>query len=110
MEYKPIIREPVKYKEQKKDSELMAKYRVILKVKKDFWKYREVAESFSMHRNSVRNIIKSFEEKIDTSVQSELLDTRNNFSVREIEEKLFPILGKKTAINEVQQNSKKSLF
>ena len=96
MRYKPIIREPVSYKEQKKLSELMAKYRVILQVKKDKYSCIDVAQNFSMHRNSVSSIIKDFSQKIEASVQRELLESNNNFSVREIEEKLSPILGKKT--------------
>ena len=96
MRYKPITREPVSYKQQKKDSELMAKYRVILKVLKDKNTQVSVAESFSMSRNSVRNIIKDFTQKIDDDVQAELLKRENNFSIGEIEEKLLPILGKKT--------------
>lgn len=96
MRYKPIIREPVSYKSQKKTSELMVKYRVILQVIKDKKNRVEVATIFSMHRNSVGKICKDFSEKIEERIQAELLDTSTDFSVREIEEKLFPILGKKT--------------
>ena len=96
MRYKPITREPVSYKEEKKVSELMAKYRIILKVLKNGESRVRVARSFSMSRNSVRNIVNDFAVNIESSVQTELLDASNDFSVREIEEKLFPILGKKT--------------
>ena len=95
MTYKPIIQEPVSYKEQKKENELMAKYRVILKVLKHKRKQSEVAESFSMHRNSVRNIVNDFIEKVSSETQKELLNPDNNYSIQEIEENLFPILGEK---------------
>ena len=45
------------YKQQKKTSELMAKYRVVLKVVKDGESKKDVGKIFSMHRNSVRNIV-----------------------------------------------------
>jgi hypothetical protein len=96
MSYKPITKEPVSYKEQKKENELMAKYRVILDVIKHKQKRVEVAKKYSMSRNSVRNIISDFLFLVKKEIQIELLSPIFQFSILEIEEKLSSILGKKT--------------
>ena len=64
MSYKPIIREPVSYKEQKKSSELMAKYRVILQVKKDKYSRWVVSKEIG------QKILDIYEKRMSVNIEN----------------------------------------
>ena len=84
------------YKEQRKGDELITKYRIILDVLRQNHPATTVAEKYSMHRNTIGNIINAFKTNIPTVLQKELLAASSNLSRCEIQEKLTPILNKTT--------------
>jgi hypothetical protein len=63
----------MKYKEQIKQDELITKIRIIRYVKKEHMPINQIATAFSCHRNTIGNIIKSFDEKIPLENQGLLL-------------------------------------
>lgn len=63
----------MKYKKQIKENELITKIRIIRYVKKEHLPINEIANSFSMHRNTIGEIIKAFEENISPEDQYLLL-------------------------------------
>ncbi len=85
-----IIKEPMSYKQQVKENELIAKLRIIREVKVHFLPKTNIAYKFSMHRNTIRNIITDFEEQIAPKNQIDLLQNKT-LTKQEIEEKLFPM-------------------
>lgn len=68
-----IPKEPMSYKQYKKENELVTKLRLIRRVILDGWTRKETAEAFSCHRNTVSYLVKDFEAKISSEVQEELL-------------------------------------
>jgi len=72
--YVPIVpKEAMQYKEQIKTSELITKIRIIRYVKKEHLPIVAVAKSFSCHRNTIRNIIRAFEQFVSEEEQRALL-------------------------------------
>ena len=84
-----LTKEPMSYKLLKKDSQLLTKLRLIRRVKVDGWSKVETASCFDCHRNTVLNLISTFETEIPSSVQEELLT--NRFSFDQLEKLLFPL-------------------
>ncbi len=80
------------YKEQIKNQELLTKLRIIRFVLVNNYLQAEVAAKFSMHRNTVTNIINNFKSKINEDIQSELLI--KNLSWPEIVARLKPLRNK----------------
>ena len=98
MKIKLILqKEAMSYKQQIKGDELITKFRVIRNVLVHAYPRGLVADKFLMHRNSVRNIIESFESNIDPSAQEVLLRWDNKFSRLELEDMLKPILNSSRA-------------
>ncbi|MBU3978964.1 hypothetical protein KKE68_04670 [Patescibacteria group bacterium] len=92
----PIItKEVMNYKEQIKANELITKIRIIRYVKKEHLPITEVAKSFSMHRNTIGNIIKAFERAITQANQCMLLSSGVQNSQEELITRYQNILNKK---------------
>jgi len=70
--YQIIAKEPMTYKKQKKDNELLVKLRIIKDRKYANLKVKEICYKYSVHRNTVRNIINKF-ETLDKKTKSTLL-------------------------------------
>ncbi len=92
----PIIlpQERMSYKEQSKQDELIAKFRVITDVKLHGYPKTSVANKYCMHRNTVNQLIKSFENNICLEIQHDLLNRSSSFTEEEINKKLFAIKNK----------------
>jgi len=84
-----LSKEPMSYKLLKKDSQLLTKLRLIRKVKVDGWSRLETAYSFSCHRNTVSNLITSFERNIPLSTRQELL--RGHLTLDRLDGLLLPL-------------------
>lgn len=92
----PIItKEVMNYKEQIKANELITKIRILRYVKKEHLPITEVAKSFSMHRNTIGNIIKAFERAITQANQCMLLSSGVQNSQEELITRYQNILNKK---------------
>jgi hypothetical protein len=92
----PILtKEAMKYKEQIKENELITKIRIIRYVLKEHLPIVQVAQSFSMHRNTIGKIIKAFEETITPQDQYELLRIGGSVSSVELIERYQNMLNKK---------------
>src|SRR3990167_10917252 len=73
MKLRPTLScEPMSYKEQVKDNELIAKWRVIREVIVSGQPRTAVAKKFSMHRNTVGGLVNDFLLLIPTSLQQEI--------------------------------------
>lgn len=97
MKQKTLLpKEPMSYKQQRKESELTVKFRIITDVLRHRYPQTAVADKYRMHRNCVGKIIKAFRENISPGTQAELL-SGDSFSRLEMEEKLAPIRNKSTA-------------
>lgn len=90
-----IAKEAMQYKEQIKENELITKIRIIRYVKKEHLPIVEVARSFSMHRNTIGNIIKTFERTIVTEDQLLLLRQGNQSTAEALAFRYHHILNKK---------------
>ncbi|MDP3987934.1 MAG: hypothetical protein Q8P80_02210 [Candidatus Levybacteria bacterium] len=90
-----IAKEAMKYKEQIKTNELITKIRIIRYVKKEHIPIVEVANSFSMHRNTIGKIIKAFEKTITPEDQYLLLCPGVQTSSEELIQRYQNILNKK---------------
>jgi len=89
-----LPREPMSYKQQIKSDELLTKLRIIRLVKNQRQTKVNVSQVFSCHRNTVRNIIKAFEENLSLHEQKQLLT--NSFDKVELLEKMTPVKSKST--------------
>lgn len=90
-----IPKEVMQYKEQIKTTELVTKIRIIRYVLKDRMPICQVAQSFSCHRNTIHNIIRSFEELISEDDQMLLLKPREQYSQDELLLRYQNILNRK---------------
>ncbi|MGH9856729.1 MAG: hypothetical protein ACRD4B_02685, partial [Acidobacteriota bacterium] len=90
-----IPNEPMQYKEQIKENELITKIRIIRYVLKDHIPVCHVALSFSCHRNTIRNVIRSFEELVSEDDQALLLKPGSQVSQDELLLRYQNILNKK---------------
>jgi putative transposase len=79
-----IAKEVMKYKEQIKETELVTKIRIVRAARRDHIPVTQVAEAFSCHRNTVRNILKTFAKKVPIEDQSLLLSSGGSFSHEEL--------------------------
>jgi len=61
---KILPKESMTYKKQIKTNELITKLRIIKLVEKARFSQSAIAEKFSCHRNTVRNIVGQFRKKI----------------------------------------------
>lgn len=86
--------EAVSYKKQIKKQELLTKLRMIKLVKGGFTRI-EVARKFRCHRNTVGNIIREFERKIEKEDKQKLL--HSSLSLKEANNLLSPLKNKKRA-------------
>jgi hypothetical protein len=77
------------YKEQGKDSELLAKWRVIREVAVNGEPQTAVAAKFSMHRNTVRGLVANF-KALPHEIQQVLIGAAH-LTLPELEEKLSPL-------------------
>ena len=68
-----LPQEPMSYKHQIKNDELITKLRVIRNVKLAKRTNIEVAKQFHCHRNTISNILNSFSHKISKHNQALLL-------------------------------------
>jgi len=84
-----LSKEPMSYKHLKKDSQLLTKLRIIRKVLGDGWSKKDTAYSFSCHRNTVLNLVRTFNKSFSPSVQQELL--KGHFSLDQLESLLAPL-------------------
>ncbi len=89
----------MQYKEQINKNELITKIRIIRYVKKEHVPITQVAKSFSCHRNTIRNIIKAFEDESNISKKNQLmlLSPGANYSQEELVVRYENILNKKRA-------------
>ena len=69
-----ITKDPMTYKEQKKENELLVKLRIIKDRIKAGKQVKNIAYKYTLHRNTVRNIIKQF-EKLDKERQAIVLNS-----------------------------------
>jgi len=98
-----LTKEPMSYKEQIRENEAVTKLRIIRDVKLNKHSHASVADKFSMHRNSVGNIVRAFEKIISSKIQQKLL--YNNALLKdEIEEMLQPIKN----LSSVPRSNKRS--
>lgn len=68
------------YKQQIKTSELITKIRIIRAVKKDRVPIIQVANAFSCHRNTIANILETFEKNIPDNNKQRILDHQPSLS------------------------------
>lgn len=68
--------QPMAYKEQKKQHEELVKLKMIRLYSHERIKLIQIAKSFGCHRNTVRNIVKQFEENVSTRDKERLLNGR----------------------------------
>lgn len=85
----------MEYKEQIRTSELITKIRIIRYVKKEHIPVTNVAQNFSCHRNTIRNIIRVFERVVSHEDQHLLLKAEGQYSQVELMERYQTILNKK---------------
>ena len=85
----------MEYKEQIKTNELITKIRIIRYVKKEHLPIVQIAQSFSMHRNTIRKIIKAFEKTITPEDQTLLLSPGVQNSHIELVQRYQNMLNKK---------------
>ena len=112
-----LTKELMSYKQQRKESELLIKLRIIRDVIVSNTKKIDVANKFSMHRNTVSNIIKSFNKRISKDTKHKIIDLDSSFSNEEINDMLSslknnstkPISNKRSASKE-QEDLIKSYF
>jgi len=91
MKLRPTLScEPMSYKEQVKDNELIAKWRVIREVIVSGQPRTAVAKKFSMHRNTVGGLVNDFLLLIPTSLQQEIRQ-ENGRTKLWLEELLSPL-------------------
>jgi uncharacterized protein YktA (UPF0223 family) len=84
-----LSKEPMSYKHQKKESELLVKLRIIRRVLLDGWSKVETAYSLDCHRNTVLNLVRAFKKNVPLSVQEELLT--GHFSLDQLQALLSPL-------------------
>lgn len=65
--------EPMSYKQQSKDNDLLTKWRVLREVIVNDRSHTAVAQKFSMHRNTVRVLVNNFETLIPAESKDFLL-------------------------------------
>ena len=115
----PIIltQEFMSYKEQCKQNELIAKLKVIRDVKLHKYPKTSIARKFSMHRNTVKNIIDSFDKNFSLEKQYSVLQNSTSLKLEKINEKLSLIKNKsrkpnsnKRCANKTQEELIKSYF
>ena len=87
--------DPMTYKKQRKENELITKLRIIKLVKKDGYKKAMVARKFMCHRNTVGNIVKLFETKIPKEKQVEIL-SNPSLELEDLKKLLAPIENRST--------------
>jgi len=87
--------DPMTYKKQRKENELITKLRIIKLVKKDGYKKAMVARKFMCHRNTVENIVKLFETKIPKEKQVEIL-SNPSLELEDLKKLLAPIENRST--------------
>jgi len=85
----------MQYKEQIKTSELITKIRIIRYVRKEHIPITQVAKSFSCHRNTIRNIVKAFEEVVSPEDQLLLVKPGLPCSQEELVSRYHNMLNKK---------------
>ncbi len=83
------------YKEQIKTSELITKIRIIRYVLKEHVPVVQVAKSFSCHRNTVSNIVRTFEKKVSVSDQDLLLSAGTSCSQEDLVSRYEKLLNHK---------------
>lgn len=86
--------EPMSYKEQKRENELLTKLRILKLHRIGKYTKSNIAQSFSCSRNTIKGIIDSFDKYIPKSDQDSLLYSQQD--LKSIEEKLKPLLSKST--------------
>lgn len=79
-----IAKEVMRYKEQIKQDELTTKVRIIRYVRKEHLPITQVATAFSCHRNTIGNIIATFDEKISPEDQRLLLRPGTSLTQEEL--------------------------
>ncbi|MDP4011496.1 MAG: hypothetical protein Q8P72_04700 [Candidatus Roizmanbacteria bacterium] len=79
-----IAKEVIMYKEQIKEMELITKVRIVRAVRKDHIPIGKVAEAFSCHRNTIANILSTFEKNFSEEDQTLLLNPHTHISQREL--------------------------
>ena len=89
-----LYKEIMNYKEQIKDNQLITKFKIIKDFKIHWLSKVEIAYKYSMHRNCVFNIIKSFDCNIDPWIKEKLLSSSNNLTKIELENMLTWIKSK----------------
>lgn len=82
------------YKQQIKENELITKIRIIRSVKKDHVPIIQVAKAFSCHRNTITNIINTFEKTVKFENRKRLLESHASLSAEEINFMYAPIANK----------------
>lgn len=90
-----VPKEAMKYKEQIKQNELITKIRIIRYVKKEHLPIGQVAKSFSMHRNTIGNIIKTFEKVIPPEDQLLLLQPGTQSTSEQLISRYRQLLNRK---------------
>lgn len=85
----------MQYKDQIKANELITKIRIIRYVLKENIPVIQVAESFSCHRNTVRNIVHAFKRDVSKEDQLLLLNPASSYSLEELSRRFGCILNKK---------------
>lgn len=87
-----IPREPMSYKQQIKENELLTKLKIIKLVNLSELTNKEVADIFRCHRNTVSNIKTQFKKL--NQVTQQILLTQNSLTLDEIRDYLLPIKNK----------------
>lgn len=90
-----ILTEPMSYKQQIKENELLTKLRMIKLAKKGGYKQTQIAKKFRCHRNTVGAMVREFEAEIASKDQEKLL--HSNLSMGQIEELLAPLKNRSRA-------------
>lgn len=98
-----IAKEVMTYKEQIKHNELITKIRIIRYVRKEHLPIGQVAEAFSCHRNTIGNIIKTFDERITKEEQARLVTNGTSLT----QEMLFSQYGRLLNTKRIPKSNKR---
>lgn len=90
---KILTSEPMTYKSQKRENEILTKLRIIKYSVNDKVSHMQISQSFGCHRNTIDTIVKNFNKYISPSLQKILLQSTD---INKITEIINPILDKST--------------
>jgi hypothetical protein len=85
-----LLKEPMSYKQQIKNNELITKLRIVKLIEKGGVSQVDVAEKFLCHRNTVGNILHCFKKEFDNETKEKLLN-KTDWKQEQLKEVLQPL-------------------